>query len=335
MGSSQFEISSDTRWRVRIRRSLAFKPGLGAEPFIAPHSKHLKVYMRIACLMPDDAVYASASRNLARFGFECCRHTDDASLLRMMHRSPIDIVLGDVGFDDAMENRLLLWLEGSHTSQLPIVLQTPDLRAERVARALSAGVDDVVMRSADVVELVARLRASIRRRGRRGGATRVNIGGYHLDQANGQAFNHGTPIELTAREFALAWLLFSHAGTCLSRKTISVVVWGLDEDLSSRSMEQHIHSLRRKLGLHDARGVTIRAIYGKGYQVIVNSPGLQEMHGRIAPVHLAAIDGTHDIQGARPGPYPMTYRREDADGQARPLAPTLPNDPILWAMPGR
>ncbi len=276
--------------------------------------------MRIACLMPDDAVYASACRNLAPYGFECSRHTDDASLLRVIHRSPIDIVLGDVGFDNAMENRLLMWLEGNHTFQLPIVLQTPDLRAERVARALSAGVDDVVMRSSDVVEVVARLRASIRRRCRRGSGTMIDIGGYHLDQATGQALNRGAPIDLTAREFALAWLLFSHAGTCLSRKTISVVVWGLDEDLSSRSMEQHIHSLRRKLGLHDARGVTIRAIYGKGYQVIVNSPGDQEMHGRIAPARLIAIDGTHGRPGAQPDPYTMAQRQEDTAGPARPLA---------------
>jgi len=276
--------------------------------------------MRIACLMPDDAVYASARRNFAPYGFECSRHTDDASLLRAIHRSPIDIVLGDVGFDSAMENRLLLWLEGSHMTQLPIILQTSDLRAERVARALSAGVDDVVTRSTDVVEVVARLRASIRRRCRRDSATRIDIGGYHLDQATGQVLNRGTRIDLTAREFTLAWLLFSHAGTCLSRKTISVVVWGLDEDLSSRSMEQHIHSLRRKLDLHDARGVTIRAIYGKGYQVIVNSIGAQEMHGRVAPAHLAAIDGTHGTAGAQSGTYPMARRREDAADLARPLA---------------
>lgn len=274
--------------------------------------------MRIACLMPDDAVYASACRNFAPYGFECSRHADDSSLLRVIHRSPSDVVLVDVGFDNAMENRILLWLEGSRMSQLPIILQTPDLRAERVARALSAGVDDVVMRSADVVEVVARLQASIRRRCRRGSATRIDIGGYHLDQATGQALNRGSPIDLTAREFALAWLLFSHAGTCLSRKTISVVVWGMDEELSSRSMEQHIHSLRRKLGLHDARGVTIRAIYGKGYQVIVDSAGAQELHGRTA--RLVAIDGTHGTQGAQPGPYPTEHPWEDAAGPARPLA---------------
>jgi DNA-binding response OmpR family regulator len=246
--------------------------------------------MRIACLIPDDAVYASACRKLAPHGFEFSRHTDDASLLRVIHRGQIDVVLGDVGFDKAMEERLLMWLEGSHTPQLPIVLQTPDLCVDRVARALSAGADDVVLRSADVIEVVARLRASMRRRRRHGGGTRLDIGGYHLDQTTGQVLNGGVPIDLTVREFALAWLLFSNAGTCLSRKTISIVVWGLDEDLSSRSMEQHIHSLRRKLGLHDARGVTIRAIYGKGYQVIVTSPGFENMPGRLAPAQVPATN---------------------------------------------
>jgi DNA-binding response OmpR family regulator len=275
--------------------------------------------MRIACLMPDDAVYATACRNLAPHGFECSRHTDDASLLRVIHRGQIDIVLCDVGFDSAMEERLLTWLEGSHTPPLPIVLQTPDLRAARVARALSAGADDVVPRSADIVEMVARLRASIRRRRRHGGGTRLDIGGYHLDQTTGRVMNEGVSIELTVREFALAWLLFSNAGTCLSRKTISVVVWGLDEALSSRSMEQHIHSLRRKLRLHDARGVTIRAIYGKGYQVIVGSHGFKEVPGRIAPVHLSVVAATHGAPAPQAAPHPMAYQREGID-VPRPLA---------------
>jgi len=272
--------------------------------------------MRIACLMPDDAVYASTCRKLAPHGFECSRHTDDASLLHVMHRSPIDIIFVDVGLDAAMEDRLLLWMEGSLAPQVPLVLQTPDLRAERVARALLAGVDDCVMRSADVVELVARLRASVRRRSRRDSATKVDVAGYHLDRSTGQASLRGLPIELTAREFALAWLLFSHVGTCLSRKTISVVVWGLDEDISNRSMEQHIHRLRRKLGLHESNGVTIRAIYGKGYQVAVRQANVQEFDTRRAAVRPAATDGAPGAPSAS-APPPGGYR--------------LPRSYVRWA----
>jgi DNA-binding response OmpR family regulator len=264
--------------------------------------------------MPDDAVYASICRKLAPHGFECSRHTDDASLLHVMHRSPIDIIFVDVGLDAAMEDRLLLWMDSSLAPQVPLVLQTPDLRAERVARALLAGVDDCVTRSADVVELVARLRASVHRRSRRYSATKVDVAGYHLDRSTGQASLRGLAIELTAREFALTWLLFSHVGTCLSRKTISVVVWGLDEDISNRSMEQHIHRLRRKLCLHESNGETIRAIYGKGYQVAVRHANVQELDTRRAAVRPAATDGAPGAPSASvppPGEYrmPRSYVR--------------------------
>ena len=69
--------------------------------------------------MPDDAVYASTCRKLAPHGFECSRHTDDASLLHVMHRSPIDIIFVDVGLDAAMEDRLLLWMDSSLAPQVP------------------------------------------------------------------------------------------------------------------------------------------------------------------------------------------------------------------------
>jgi DNA-binding response OmpR family regulator len=258
--------------------------------------------------MPDDAVYASTCRKLVPHDFQCSRHVDDASLLHSLHRSPVDIVLVDVGLDVAMEDRLLLWLEGSLAPQVPLVLQTPDLRAERVARALLAGVDDVVVRSAEVVELAARLRASVRRRSRRDGDSRLEVAGYRLDRLTGQVTHRGRPIDLTAREFALAWLLFSHVGSCLSRKTISVVVWGLDEDISNRSMEQHIHRLRRKLGLQETSGVTLRAVYGKGYQLAMPVAEVHELDARRAALRPAAMNPSHGEPPAASTPPPGAYR---------------------------
>jgi DNA-binding response OmpR family regulator len=250
--------------------------------------------------MPDDAIYASARRHLAPRGFECSRHTDDAALLHLMSRRQVDAILVDVGLDTSMEDRMLLWMQGSLAPSVPLIQQTPDPGADRVARALLAGVDDVVSRSADPLELAARIRASVRRRQWRHCTTCLEVGGFRFDRATGEAFDRDRRIELTAREFALAWLLFSNAGTCLSRRSISVTVWGLDEDISNRSMEQHIHRLRRKLAIDESGAVSLRAVYGKGYVVTVRPDAAREAAPGLSPAKdLWRLEAVARPDGAR------------------------------------
>jgi DNA-binding response OmpR family regulator len=223
--------------------------------------------MQVACLIPDDAVFQEVRTQLLERHFVCTRFATDVALLRGLHHATADVVLIDVGWASAQEAHFLSWLACRHEERIPVVMQIVDAHSTRVARALEAGAADVLTRGMDAVEMAARLQAAVRRhRGPLDDPT-LRVCGFELNRAFGRLLDCGVDVPLTTREFTLAWLLFSHLGDCVSRRTISVTVWGVETDISNRTMEQHTYSLRKKLGLEPSRGLTLRAVYGKGYQL--------------------------------------------------------------------
>jgi len=88
----------------------------------------------------------------------------------------------------------------------------------------------------------------------------------------------------------MAWLLFSNLGHYLTRKTISVAIWGVAEEIAGRTIEQHVYKLRKKLGLGTERGVTIRTAYARGYRLELCSETQTAARSATA---LTAHDGLH------------------------------------------
>lgn len=243
--------------------------------------------MDIACLIPEDITYRWAHKLLANHGLSPQRFDSDVSLIRALSHRPIDAVLIHCLRESEFERSILSWLDSRDHQPFerrPIIIQLGDSDAERVKRVLDAGADDVIVRSAGPTELVARVKAVIRRHRAMGRAQRsMSISGFELRQSNHELLDNGKHVELTSREFALAWLLFSRAGTCVSRRTISTSVWGVDTDISDRTMEQHVHRLRKKLQLGASRGVSIRAVYGHGYQLdVVADAGFDTQPGSLS-----------------------------------------------------
>lgn len=230
--------------------------------------------MHAACLILDDAVFADRVRLLEEHGITAVRFANEWSLFRAPRRQSIDVVLVDVGADADFESRVFACLQRWEVEPVPVVLQTIDRLAHRNALAFEAGVTDVVSRGTEGIELAARLAAAARRGGSGGSAAvKLSCAGFDLDHANRSITDRNVPIDLTPREFALAWLLFSNQGRCVSRRIISLAVWGVQTDVSSRTMEQHVHQLRRKLGLGlgPEHGIAITAVYGAGYRLAVRA----------------------------------------------------------------
>jgi DNA-binding response OmpR family regulator len=225
--------------------------------------------MRVACLIADELAYPVLRAQLETLELQCERFSTDHSLVRGLSQSGYDAALIELSWNQPLEERVLSWLQCRTNKQVPIVLQTQGSNAQLAARALAAGVDDVVVRGVAAVEIAARLLAAVRRR--RSSSERVlRVSGFELDHRVGCVIDQGVPVMLKPREFALAWLMFSNAGQCISRRTISVALWGLDTDISGHTIEQHAHRLRKLLRLGVSRGVTLRASYGVGYRLQVH-----------------------------------------------------------------
>lgn len=255
--------------------------------------------MNIACCIRDSLLGARLADMLVREGLDYELFKHESALMRVLrHRGGIDLVLIDIGHDPAVEESVLSWLSCRSGEAVPVVLIGSHWSAQRVAMALEAGADDCIAKPFDGVELLARVKAVLRRcGGNRAACTRVELAGFVLDRTAGTLVNQGVPVVLTPREFALAWLFFSNPGMRLAREAISLAIWGTDKDIANRTIEQHVYKLRKKIKLGGARGVTIRTTYGQGYRLELCDD--RARHAHLPPVdRLALLDAERNARAA-------------------------------------
>jgi DNA-binding response OmpR family regulator len=243
----------------------------------------------IACCTRDALLGAQIGDMLQAQGLRHELFPNESALMRMLrHRGGMGLVLIDLGREMATEESVLSWLACRAAAEaVPVMLLSSHWSGHRIASALDAGADDCVAKPVDRVELMARIKAVLRRsRAAQPGVTRITLGDFELDQGDGTLTDRGVQIDLTPREFALAWLFFANRGVRLAREAISLAIWGSDKDIAGRTIEQHVYKLRKKIGLSPARGVVIHTTYGQGYRLDLCSER-QPSHV-FAPAGLAA-----------------------------------------------
>lgn len=153
--------------------------------------------------------------------------------------------------------------------EVPVLFLTArDAVSDRV-RGLDAGADDYVCKPFAFEELLARVRALVRRP-RGGGSVALSHDDVHVDLATHRARRGGRPLELTAKEEALLVFFLRHPGEVLSRTRIYEHVWDERYDGTSNTLEVHVMELRRKLEAHGPR--LIQTLRGRGY-LFGASPG--------------------------------------------------------------
>jgi two-component system response regulator MprA len=147
-------------------------------------------------------------------------------------------------------------------SRVPILMLTARVAVDERVEGLEAGADDYLAKPFAVVELIARVRALLRRAG--SGEELLRYADLELDRAERRAYRAGRQLELTRIEFALLELLMSHPRKVLARDRIFRTVWGYDMNYASNSLEVYIGYLRRKT---EAAGEPrlIQTVRGVGY----------------------------------------------------------------------
>jgi len=144
---------------------------------------------------------------------------------------------------------------------LPVLIITArDAVSDRIA-GLDSGADDYLVKPFSLDELLARMRAVIRRRVGRA-SPEISFGALVVDPARRRVTFRGKPIELSAREFAVLEALLHEPGAVVSRQKLEEAVYGWGEEVESNSVEVHLHNLRRKLASE-----LIRNLRGVGYRV--------------------------------------------------------------------
>jgi DNA-binding response OmpR family regulator len=200
-------------------------------------------------------------------GFDCSTAGDGAAGLRLARQARPDLIVLDLmlpGLDGLEVCRQLR--RDPATGRVPIIMLTA--RAEEVDRVvgLEVGADDYVVKPFSPRELVARIRAILRRAEARPPAAAVTrIGALTVDEPRHQVAVGDTSVDLTVKEFGLLAALVRAGGRVLSREHLLDTVWGYANasEIESRTVDVHIRRLREKLGAEAHRVVTVK---GVGYR---------------------------------------------------------------------
>jgi two-component system response regulator VicR len=191
--------------------------------------------------------------------------TGDEALARAGQDEP-DLVLLDVSLPDLSGVEVCRRLQSSCSA--PIIMLTARRQESDKIVGLDAGADDYVTKPFTSGELLARVRAGLRR-GPRGGQQRerVAVGSLVVDVAAHQVTVDGRPVELSAREFGLLQLLAEQAGRVVTRRKLFDTVWGPDFFGDERALDVYIRLLRKKIESDPDHPTYIRTIRGVGYRL--------------------------------------------------------------------
>lgn len=217
-------------------------------------------------LVEDDPVLGNGIEvGLRQAGFtvDWAKNGRDAQLA--LATVEYEIVVLDLGLPKVDGMTVLRGLRAQRKDTPVLILTARDTVGDRVS-GLDAGADDYLVKPFDLAELVARLRALLRRAHGRS-VPLIEHGELVLDPASLTVRRGDATIVLSARECAILIDLLEHRGTALSRARLEESLYGWNEEVESNAVEVHVHNLRRKLGAD-----LIKTIRGVGYLIRKEPP---------------------------------------------------------------
>lgn len=180
---------------------------------------------------------------------------------------PPDLVVLDLGLPDGDGLELIEWLRG--WSSAPILVLSARGRESDKVQALDLGADDYLTKPFGMGELLARIRAALRKQARGGHEEPVfRVGGLAVDLASRRVFLDDAPVALTPIEFRLLSTLVRHAGKVLTHRFILREVWGPAHSDDPRYVRVFVAALRRKIEPEPARPRFLLTEQGVGYRLV-------------------------------------------------------------------
>jgi DNA-binding response OmpR family regulator len=220
---------------------------------------------RILFVEDEDSISGPFSRALEREGFDPVVARTAADALRIAERIEPDLVLLDLNLPDGDGRDVCRALRRS--SDVPILMLTArGTETDRVV-GLEMGADDYVVKPFSGAEVISRIRAILRRaRAIPPDEPRIEIGDLALDAEARSANLRGSELSLTRKEFDLLFELARQAGRVVTREDLMSRVWDTNWFGSTKTLDVHIGSLRRKLGDDPADPAYIETVRGVGFR---------------------------------------------------------------------
>lgn len=216
--------------------------------------------MRILLIEDDTMIGKAVQQGLSAAGFAVDWVIDGRAAELALGNGVYELAILDLGLPKKDGMSILASLRALGNSMPVLIASARDTVKDRIG-GLDAGADDYLLKPFDLDELVARVRALLRRHAGSGSPV-LSHGTLLLDPLRKTVTRAGEAVDLSAREFAVLEALLQRPGAVLSREKLEESVYGWGQEVGSNAIEVHLHHLRKKLG-----GGFIKNVRGVGYRI--------------------------------------------------------------------
>ena len=224
---------------------------------------------RILVVEDDGAILRGLRDNLAAESYEVITAADGAEGYRLSQEQKPDLIVLDLMLPKLSGYEICRKLR-DEGNRVPILMLTA--RGEEADRilGLDLGADDYVTKPFSVRELLARVRALLRRSEPQSpGLDRLTFGDIVVDFLRFEARRKGQPVDMTRKEFGVLQYLAARTGKVIRREELLEEVWGYENYPTTRTVDNHIATLRAKLEQHPAAPRHLLTVHGVGYKFVV------------------------------------------------------------------
>ena len=226
----------------------------------------------VLAIEDDPAILRGLADNLRFEGYDVITATDGETGYRLQQERKPDLILLDLMLPRMSGFEFCRKLRGEG-NQTPVLMLTARSEEPDRVLGLDLGADDYVTKPFSVRELMARVRALLRRsqpssEGIPALPDELRFGDTEIDFRSYEARRNGAPVEMTRKEFAILRFLASRAGDVVTRDDLLNEVWGYESYPSSRTVDNHVAGLRAKLERDASQPEHIKTVHGVGYKFI-------------------------------------------------------------------
>lgn len=219
----------------------------------------------IWCVDDDNTIREIEVYTLTQMGFDARGFTDGISMLEALKNEIPELIILDIMMPgmDGLEVLSKLRSEVSYKN-IPVIMATAKGTEMDKIGGLNSGADDYLVKPFGVMEMVARVKAVLRRTVKEETSHDIKVGKITLKENEHKVTSDGENVELTHKEFAMLKLFMQNVGVVFSRDKLMSEIWGMDYIGETRTVDMHIKTLRHKLG---CAGGQIKTVIGVGYRL--------------------------------------------------------------------
>ena len=219
----------------------------------------------IWCVDDDSTIRDIEVYTLEQTGFDARGFADGISMLEALKTETPELIILDIMMPETDGIEVLKKLRtDSVYKDIPVIMATAKGTEMDKIGGLNSGADDYLVKPFGVMEMVARVKAVLRRTTKEATSTDIIVGNITLKETEHKVIADGEKVELTHKEFEMLKLFMQNPNMVFSRDKLMSEIWGMDYIGETRTVDMHIKTLRHKLG---NAGGQIKTVIGVGYRL--------------------------------------------------------------------